>query len=63
MIFLPEKITKNLHSARVPEFCNRNTKALVFYEKGKTFTILTLNGTALILEVVILKPCILYDHY
>ena len=54
---------KELHSARVTDFCNRNTKALVFYEKGKTFTILTLNGTALILEVVILKPCILYDHY
>ena len=44
----------------MPEFCNRNTKALVFYEKGKTFTILTLNGTVPILEVVILKPCILY---
>ena len=54
---------KKLHSARVTDFCNRNTKALVFYEKGKTFTILTLNGTVLILEVVILKPCILYDHY
>ena len=44
----------------MPEFCNRNTKALVFYEKGKMFTILTLNGTALILKVLILKPCILY---
>ena len=54
---------KKLHSVRVTDFCNRNTKALVFYEKGKTFTILTLNGTVLILEVVILKPCILYDHY
>ena len=43
----------------MPEFCNRNTKALVFYEKGKTFTILTLNGTVPILEVGILKPCIL----
>ena len=27
---LPEK---KLHSARMPEFCNRNTKALIFYEK------------------------------
>ena len=26
---------KKLHSARVTDFCNRNTKALVFYEKGK----------------------------
>ena len=54
---------KKLHSARVTDFCNRNTKALVFYEKGKTFTILTLNETVLILEVVILKSCILYNHY
>ena len=54
---------KKLHSARVTDFCNRNTRALVFYEKGKTFTILTLNETVLILEVVILKSCILYNHY
>ena len=30
MTVLPEK---KLHSARMPEFCNRNTKALIFYEK------------------------------
>ena len=27
--FVPEKI----RSARMPEFCNQNTKALIFYEK------------------------------
>ena len=50
----------------MPEFCNRNTKALIFYEKGNRlapFIILTLSETVLIPEVAILKPCILYDHY
>ena len=40
-----------LHSARMPEFCNRETKALIFYEKENPFIILTLSETVLIPEV------------
>ena len=40
-----------LHSARMPEFCNRDTKALIFYEKENPFIILTLSETVLIPEV------------
>ena len=51
---------KKLCNARILEFCNRDTKAIILNKQGKkTITIITLNKTVVIPDVVVLKRRIL----